>query len=165
MSQVSGNSSAYLPNTPRHGGMYLRYVFSLLILIGGWVPPAEFSQMDWFQLVFQADIAEWSAGAPLGSRVASGSSWLLVAPILWPCERTRVIMANSGLYRCTTAVLLSWSTCADVVLLTIKMYQHSFSSFFLLYTIGISTITCRAPYLQLLLLKHHDISDRITSGT
>jgi hypothetical protein len=32
----------------------------------------------------------------------------------------------------TTAILLSWSSCAAVVLIMIKMYQHSFSSFFLL---------------------------------
>ena len=102
-----------------------------VLLIGGWVAPTEFSWIDWFQPVLQADIAEWSAGAPLVSRVASDSSWLLVAPILWPRERTRVIMANSGLCRHTTANLLSWLICADVVLLTIKMYQHSFSSFFL----------------------------------
>ncbi len=68
---------------------------------GRQAPPTEFSRIDWLQLILQANIAEWSAGASLGSRVASGSSWFLVAPILWPCKQTRVIMTNSGFRRHT----------------------------------------------------------------
>ena len=99
---------------------------------GGWAPPTEFSQTNWIQSVLLADISEWSVGAPWSARIASGRSWLLVAPIMWPCERTKVIAADLASHRRTTAVLSSLSMSVLVALLTLKIYRHSVSIFFLL---------------------------------
>ncbi len=115
-------------------GLSLKYPsFFSPFFSGGWVGPTEFSRTGWIQSVLLADISEWSAGAPWSVRIAFCRSWLLVAPIMWPRERTKVIAANLASRRRATAVLLSWSTWVFVVLLSMKMYEHSFSSFFLLF--------------------------------
>ncbi len=97
--------------------------------------------------------------------MASGSSWLLVAPNEWPREQTRVIMADSGLRQRSTAILLSWSTSVFVVPLTIKVANTVFHLSFSYFNLGIDTLYRRAPSLQPPLLKHNDISDRMTSWT
>jgi hypothetical protein len=61
--------------------------------------------MDLIQSVLLTDILEWFAGAPWSARIASGRSWLLVAPIMWPRERIRVIADNLASRLRTAAVL------------------------------------------------------------
>ncbi len=75
-------------------GSLLFSFFFRVYKIGGWAPLTEFSLIDWNQLVLLAEILEWSAGALWSARIASGRSWLLVAPIMWPRERTMVIGSN-----------------------------------------------------------------------
>ena len=116
--------------------LFLRSVtsnYKKVLVNSGWAPPTKFSQTDWIQSVLLAYILEISTGAPWLVRIASCRSWLLVAPIMWPRKRTKVIAANLASRRHVTAVLLSWSTWVFVVLLTMKMYEHSFSSIFLLF--------------------------------
>ncbi len=88
---------------------------------------------DIIKLGLLANISELSAGAPWTAMIPSCRSWLLVAPIMWPRERTKVIAAHVASCCRTTAIFLSWSACVFVVLLIIKMYEHSFSYFFLLF--------------------------------
>ena len=51
---------------------------------------------------------------------------------MWPRERTKVIAADLASRRRTTVVLSLWSMSVSVALLTLKMYRHSVSIFFLL---------------------------------
>ena len=50
----------------------------------------ELSQTDIITSVLLVDILEWSPGAPWSARITSCRSWVLVAPIKWPCKRTKV---------------------------------------------------------------------------
>ena len=66
------------------------------------------------------------------ARAPSCRPWPLYLAKMWPRERTKVIMVNLVSRRRTMAVLSSLSTSVSVALLTLKMYLHSVSIFFLL---------------------------------
>ncbi len=99
---------------PAKGGCYgtvvisAIYFYDVMFLLKRIIAVGEPLQLN--LLVFLADISEWSAGAPCLARIASCRSWLLVAPIMWPRERTKVIAANLVLGHRVLAVFLSWST-------------------------------------------------------
>jgi hypothetical protein len=66
------------------------------------------------------------------ARAPSCQPWPLYLSKMWPREQTKVIMVNLVSRRRTMAVLSSLSTSVSVALLTLKMYRHSVSIFFLL---------------------------------
>ena len=68
----------------------------------------------------------------LEARAPSCRPWPLYLAKMWPREQTKVIAADLASRRRTTAVLSSLSTSVSVALLTLKMYRHSVSIFFLL---------------------------------
>jgi hypothetical protein len=100
--------------------------------IGAQGTHAELSKLYWIEYHLSSQKTAGRCHALATPVVLPWSSTFVVPPLLFCPFFINGLLSNFAFVGRRWGVLLSWLTCAFVVPLTIKMYQHSFSSFFLL---------------------------------